>query len=147
MPRVLLVKTSSLGDVVHNLPVVSDIAAAIPGAEIDWVVEDTFAAVPKLHPDVRRVLPVSLRGWRRRWWQRETWREIACFGRALRRERYDAVLDTQGLLKSALVTRAAHGTRYGLDWRSSREPLFAFYDRTLSIPRAQPAIERNRQLA
>ena len=147
MPRVLLVKTSSLGDVVHNLPVVSDIAAAIPGAQIDWVVEDTFAAVPKLHPDVRRVMPVSLRGWRRRFLQPETWREIACFGRDLRRERYDAVLDTQGLLKSALVTRAAHGTRYGLDWRSSREPLFAFYDRTMSIPRAQPAIERNRQLA
>ncbi|HXF67585.1 MAG TPA: lipopolysaccharide heptosyltransferase I, partial [Burkholderiales bacterium] len=59
--RVLLVKTSSLGDVVHNLPVVSDILAAHPAAEIHWVVEEAFAAIPRLHPGVARVLPVAIR--------------------------------------------------------------------------------------
>jgi heptosyltransferase I len=147
MQRILLVKTSSLGDIVHNLPVVSDIVCAHPGAHIDWVVEERFAAIPALHPAVRRVIPVAVRRWRRSWLSRATRRELCLFLRELRTERYDAVIDTQGLLKSALIARAAHGRRYGLDWSSSREPLALFYDRTSRVPRAQPAVERNRALA
>ena len=147
MRSILLVKTSSLGDVVHNFPVVSDIAAALPGARIDWVVEEGFAGLPPLHPALNRVIPIAVRRWRQAWWKAETRREIRTFLEALRAVRYDAVVDTQGLLKSAIVARAAHGVRYGLDWSSSREPLGAFYDRTFRVPRGAPAVERNRTLA
>jgi heptosyltransferase-1 len=147
MPRILLVKTSSLGDVVHNLPVASDIASALPDAEIDWIVEQDFAAIPRLHRSVSRVIPVALRRWRKHWWRGETGREMHAFVSALREVRYDAVIDTQGLLKSALVTWAAKGPSYGLDWRSSREPLAVFYDRTFRVAWKRQAVERNRALA
>jgi heptosyltransferase-1 len=147
MKRVLIVKTSSLGDVVHNLPVATDIAAAFPGAQIDWVVEESFAALPALHPAVSRTIPVALRRWRKPFGLRTTAREVRSFLQALREDRYDAIIDTQGLLKSAIVARAARGPRFGLDWASSREPLALFYDRVFDIPRTQPAVERNRTLA
>ena len=146
MARVLLVKTSSLGDVVHNLPVASDIASELPGVSIDWVVEEAFAAIPALHPGVGEVIPLSVRRWRFSW-DSATWREARAFVSRLRSVDYDAVIDSQGLFKSALVTRLARGARYGLDWESSREPLFMFYDRTIRVPRAQHAVERNRSLA
>ena len=147
MQRILLVKTSSLGDVVHNLPVVSDIALAMPGVQIDWVVEEAFAAIPALHPNVQRVIAVGTRRWRAKMHQRGTWREAKAFLRELRAERYHAVIDTQGLFKSAIVTSMAYGRRFGLGWRASREPLFPFYDQTFEIPRTLHAVERNRSLA
>lgn len=147
MPRILLVKTSSLGDVVHNLPVASDIHAAVDGAEIDWVVEEAYAPIARLHGGVRRVIPASVRRWRRGFWRRDVWDEVRAFAAELRTTRYDAVIDTQGLLKSALITRASVGMRYGLDWRASREPLFMFYDRTLHVPHDRHAVERNRSVA
>jgi heptosyltransferase-1 len=147
MTRILLVKTSSLGDVVHNLPVVGDIHAAVPGCVIDWVVEESYTGIPRLHPDVARVIPVAMRRWRKTFLGRETWREIAEFTHALREFRYDAVIDTQGLLKSAVIARAARGFRYGFDWSGSREPLAVFYDRKLHIPRTEHAVARNRSLA
>jgi heptosyltransferase-1 len=147
MPRVLLVKTSSLGDVVHNLPVVSDLSANLPAAQIDWAVEETFDAIPRLHPGVRRVIPVAIRRWRKQWMTRKVRDEVAAFLTRLREEPYDAIIDTQGLLKSAVIARAARGKRYGLDWKSSREPLFAFYHRTFRVPWVAHAVERNRALA
>jgi heptosyltransferase I len=147
MPRILLVKTSSLGDVVHNLPVVGDIHRALGGAEIDWVVEEALTALPALHPGVARTIPAAIRRWRTSWWRHTTRSEVAVFLRTLRAARYDAVIDTQGLLKSALIARAAHGARYGFDWESSREPLRLFYGETFRIPRAEHAVERNRVLA
>ena len=147
MPRILLVKTSSLGDVVHNLPVASDIASALPGAEIDWVVEEAFAAIPAAHPAVGRTIPLALRRWRTAWWQQGTRAEIGSFFEALRAVEYDAVVDTQGLIKSAAVTRAARGRRYGFDWKSAREPLPLLYDSTFRVPRDAHAVERNRSLA
>jgi len=145
--RILLVKTSSLGDVIHNLPVASDIRAAIPGSGIEWVVEEAFAAVPRLHWAVERVLPVALRRWRRSLFERSTREEMLRFLRELRAKSYDAVIDTQGLLKSALIACAARGTSFGLDWASSREPLAPFYHRTYAVPWALHAVERNRALA
>ena len=149
MKKILLVKTSSLGDVVHNLPVASDIRAALPGAEIDWVVEESFAAIPRLHPAVARVLPVAIRRWRSSLLAGATRAEIGAFLRAAaQRAPYDAVIDTQGLLKSALIACAARGARHGLDFASAREPLSFFYDRTCSVPwtlhavRAQPRARR-----
>ena len=147
MPRILLVKTSSLGDVVHNLPVVSDIRRHAPDAEIDWVVEASFAAIARLHPGVRGVIPVALRRWRRTLLHQTTRREICSFLGKLREHEYDAIIDTQGLLKSALVARAARGTCYALDWHSSREPLRFLYERTFRVPWGQHAVERNRCLA
>jgi heptosyltransferase I len=145
--RILLVKTSSLGDVVHNLPVASDIASAMPTVEIDWLVEEAYAAIPMLHPAVRRVVPIALRRWRTRWWQSDTRGELAQFLNTLRAVEYDAIVDTQGLIKSALAARAARGRRYGFDRDSAREPLTFLYDRTFHVPRDRHAVERNRNLA
>jgi heptosyltransferase I len=147
MKKILLVKTSSLGDVIHNLPVVSDIRAAVPDARIDWAVEESLVTIPALHPAVDRVLPVALRRWRSSFLNPATRAEIRAFLGELQRETYDAVIDTQGLLKSALVTWMARGTRHGLDLASAREPLFLFYDRTYSVPWTLHAVERNRRLA
>ena len=146
--KVLFVKISSLGDVVHHLPAVSDAARKLPGAEIDWIVEEPFAGVAAMHGAVRRVIPVALRRWRARWWQRATWREIADFRRAVRAERYDAIVDTQSLVKSALVSASALGTRHGMDAASAREPLAArFYHRRYAVARGLHAVERNRLLS
>ena len=147
MPKLLLVKTSSLGDVVHTLPVASDVRAVLPDAEIAWVVEDTLAAIPRLHPAVARVIPVAIRRWRSALWRREIRDEVRRFRDTLRDTEYDAVIDSQGLLKSAFIARAARGSRYGLDWKSAREPLAIFYDRTFSVPWGEHAVERNRRLA
>jgi heptosyltransferase I len=133
MTSILLVKTSSLGDVVHNLPVVSDIRCALPDAAIDWLVESTYEAIPRLHGGVRAVIPMGVRRWRKSWWRRETRRELQAAIARLQSQHYDAVVDTQGLLKSALLARAARGARYGLDWGSAREPLGWLYDRTFSV--------------
>jgi heptosyltransferase-1 len=145
--RILLVKTSSLGDVVHNLPVASDIRAALPGTEIDWVVEESLAAIPRLHPAVARVLPVAVRRWRSGLFAGAVHAEIGAFRRELKARAYDAVIDTQGLLKSAWIAWSASGTRHGLDFASAREPLSIFYDRTYSVPWTMHAVERNRLLA
>lgn len=143
---ILLVKTSSLGDVIHALPAISDVRTTGAADVVDWVVEEPFAVVPGLHSGVAGVLPVAIRRWRRTIWQEKTRSEITQYLRRVRARRYDAVIDAQGLLKSALVALAAHGPRFGLDWRSAREPLALFYQRAFSIPRSLHAVERNRLL-
>jgi heptosyltransferase-1 len=148
MKKILLVKTSSLGDVVHNLPVVSDIARRYPGARIDWVVEEGFAALPALHPAVARVIPVAVRRWRKTPLGRDTWREVGAVRKLFAAEPYDVVIDTQGLVKSALIARSAKGERHGYNARSAREALAArFYDVTHAVPRHLHAVARNRALA
>lgn len=147
MQRILLVKTSSLGDVVHNLPVVGDLRAALPDVHIDWVVEHGFSAIPAMHAAVAGVIPVSLRRWFRQPFSTDTRMEIRALRTRLLRVRYDAVIDTQGLLKSALIVRMTNGFSHGRDWRSSREPLALFYDKVHSIPWSLHAVERNRLLA
>ncbi|HZM36261.1 MAG TPA: lipopolysaccharide heptosyltransferase I [Burkholderiales bacterium] len=147
MKRILFVKTSSLGDVVHHCPAVSDAAARFPGAAIDWVVEAPFAGVAAMHPAVRRAIPVSMRSWRNALWHPAVWSEMGAFRRALVAERYDTIIDTQSLVKSALVCRFASGTKHGMDRASAREPLAArFYDVKHPVPRALHAVERNRRL-
>lgn len=148
MPRLLIVKTSSLGDVIHNLPILADIRAHYPDMQCDWVVEESFADIPALHPAVATVIPVAIRRWRRSLFAPATWHEIAAFGKRLRERHYDFILDAQGLLKSAVIARAAHGIRHGQDRRSAREPLAAlFYRHPHPVPRGQHAVARNRQLA
>jgi len=147
MKTILFVKTSSLGDVIHNCPAVSDAARALPGAAIDWVVEAPFAGIAAMHRAVRRVIPVAVRRWRSSLWKPSVWSEIGAWRRELRAEHYDVVIDTQSLLKSALISKAASGTRHGLDRASAREWLApGFYDVRHAVPRALHAVERNRQL-
>jgi len=146
--RILLIKTSSLGDVVHNLPVVTDLRAHFPEAGIDWVVEESFADIARLHPGVRRVIPVALRRWRKSLLTEDTWREMRAFRATLQTEKYDLVIDTQGLLKSALIARMARGRRCGYDASSAREPMAArFYDAAFEVPKNLHAVARNRRLA
>lgn len=147
MRSVLLVKTSSLGDVIHNLPVVNDLLRHWPELRIDWVVEENFAEIPRLHPGVSEVFPVAIRRWRKAPGQASTWREIAAFRRALQANCYDLVIDTQGLVKSALITWMADGLRCGYARQSAREPMSAwFYDSRYLIPNNAHAVERNRWL-
>ena len=147
MTTILFVKTSSLGDVVHNCPAVSDAARAFPGAAIDWVVEEPFAGIAAMHRAVRRVIPVAVRRWRSSLWKPSVWTETGAWRRRLRAERYDAVVDTQSLVKSALISRLARGRRHGMDRASAREWLAAaFYDVHHSVPRELHAVQRNRLL-
>jgi heptosyltransferase-1 len=148
MTTILFVKTSSLGDVVHNCPAVSDAARALPGAQIDWIVEEPFAGIARMHRSVRRVIPVAVRRWRAALWKPSVWSEIGAWRRGLRSEDYDAVLDTQSLVKSALLCALASGRRHGLDGASAREWLASrFYDVRHAVPRGLHAVERNRRLA
>ncbi|MEI7264981.1 lipopolysaccharide heptosyltransferase RfaC [Pectobacterium carotovorum] len=146
--RVLIVKTSSMGDVLHTLPALTDAMQAIPGIQFDWVVEEGFAQVPSWHPAVSRVIPVAIRRWRKSWFSAPIRQERAEFTRQLRQYRYDAVIDAQGLIKSALlVTRLANGKKHGLDCKSAREPLASwFYNYRHPISRRQHAVERVREL-
>jgi len=148
MPDILLIKTSSLGDVVHNLPLVSDIRARFPRARIDWVVEEAYGDIVGMHPGVHRVIPVALRRWRGNPFKGAHWREFGQFRRTLSDMRYDCIIDTQGLIKSALLARAASGTHHGYAGASAREPLAArFYDVVHVVPRDLHAVVRNRRLA
>jgi len=104
--RILIVKTSSLGDVIHMLPAVTDAVRAWPGLEVDWLVEEGFAAIPAWHPAVRRVIPIAMRRWKKRWSAAGTWCEIGAARASLKGADYDLVVDSQGLLKSALWARA-----------------------------------------
>jgi len=145
--RVLLIKTSSLGDVVHTLPALTDAQRAIPGIQFDWVVEEGFAEIPAWHPAVAQVIPVAIRRWRKNLLQTLRTGEWRRFKARLRETRYDLVIDAQGLLKSAWLTRYVKAPVAGLDRDSAREPMASrFYDRRYTVPRDQHALERVRQL-
>ena len=144
---ILLVKTSSLGDVIHALPAVSDMRAAVPGLQVDWLVEESLVAIPRLHAGVASIIPVALRRWRRSFWQAATRREMSAFAARLRTHSYDAVIDAQGLFKSAVIALFTRGPRYGLDFHSAREPLALFYQQTFRVGWDIHAVERNRLLA
>lgn len=147
MKRILLVKTSSLGDVIHNLPVVTDILQQYPNAKIDWVVEESFADIPKLHPAIQQVFLVAIRRWRKQIFTRKTWHEIAEFKSQISQQTYDYVIDTQGLIKSAVISQFAQGVKCGFDKHTAREPIASyFYNQQFSVARGQHAVERNREL-
>ena len=148
MTRVLIVKTSSLGDVVHALPAVSDMLRVWPGLQVDWLVEAPFAAIPRLHPGVGRVLPLAWRKWRKTLFKPATRAAMSALRDELQRDRFDAVLDLQGLLKSVLWGLQARGPLLGYGFGSIREPAAAlFYRRRADVPRSLQAVERNRRLA
>ncbi|MFV9260199.1 lipopolysaccharide heptosyltransferase RfaC [Citrobacter freundii] len=146
--RVLIVKTSSMGDVLHTLPALTDAQQAIPGIQFDWVVEEGFAQIPSWHAAVDRVIPVAIRRWRKAWFSAPIKAERKAFRDAVRLQQYDAIIDAQGLVKSAaLVTRLARGVKHGMDWSTAREPLASlFYNRKHHIAKQQHAVERTREL-
>ncbi len=146
--RILIVKTSSMGDVVHALPMAADIARARPEAVVDWLVEQSFAPLPSMSRHVAAVHQVALRRWRRSLLSRATRAEIASVKRNVRRAAYDLVIDAQGLLKSAWVARWARAPIAGLASDSARERVAStFYSRRVSVPREMHAVERCRALA
>ncbi len=146
--KVLIVKTSSMGDVIHTLPALTDAQKAIPNVQFDWVVEQPFAEIPKWHSAVNQVIPIAIRHWRKNLFSAQTWQAWKSYKQQLQATQYDAIIDAQGLLKSAvLVTRLAHGTKYGYDKQSAREGLSScFYDKIFDIPYQQHAVERIRKL-
>lgn len=146
--RVLIVKTSSMGDVLHTLPALTDAMRAIPDIRFDWVVEEGFAQIPSWHEAVDRMIPVAIRRWRKAWFSAPIKAERKAFRDAIQAVKYDAIIDAQGLVKSAaLVTRLAHGIKHGMDWSSAREPLASlFYNRRHHIAKQQHAVERTREL-
>lgn len=145
--KVLIVKTSSMGDVIHTFPAVEDARLNRPDVSFDWCVEEAFAGIVALHPAIDRIHTVAIRRWRKALLDGDTWREAAALRRALRECRYDLVIDAQGLLKSALVARQAGAPIAGFDRSSAREPSATlFYDATNTVPRDLHAIERTRRL-
>lgn len=153
--KVLIVKLSSLGDVIQTMPVVHDLTLALPGVIIDWVVEEAFAPLVARVGGVRRVLPIAERRWRKSRWQGETRRERDAFYAQLQRESYDAVIDFQGLIKSALVARRARLADGGFraTYANASEacsyewPVRWLLDRLVPMPKRIHAVARYRALA
>ncbi|WP_449181061.1 lipopolysaccharide heptosyltransferase I [Trinickia sp. YCB016] len=148
--KILIVRVSSLGDVVHNMPVIADIRRRYPDAQIDWLVEESFAGLVELVDGVRRAIPFSLRRWRKRLTSFENWREIRTFKRSLAAEKYDLVIDCQGLIKTAWVASWARGPLVGLGNRTDGAgyewPVRFFYDKRVPIEPRTHVVERTRQL-
>ena len=149
--KILIIKTSSLGDVIHCLPVVNDIRAHFADSNIDWVVEDSFADIPRLHAGLNNVYTVAMRRWKKSLFSPKTWHEISAFKRFIKQNQYDAIIDCQGLLKSALIVKQARttiqGLKHGYDKNSIREPIASqFYEKTHAISYQHHAVTRNRAL-
>src|SRR6186997_1502897 len=148
MPDVLFIKTSSLGDVIHQMPALTEAQRHRPEARFAWLVEEAFAPLVRLHPAVSHVIPVAWRRWRKSLYAPSTMSEITASLRTVRDLHFDDIVDTQGLLRSALIARAARGRRHGYDSSSIREPLAsAFYDVRYRVSRDLHAVERNRALS
>ena len=145
---VLVVRPSSLGDIVYAMAIVSDIAAHLPHAHVDWVAEEAFVPLVRLDPRIREVIPLGLRRWRSAPISRATWHDVARFRRALRHASYAAIIDLQEQVKGALVARSARGTRHGFDRASIREPVATWlHDVHHRIERQQHFLDKCRALA
>ena len=147
MADILFIKTSSLGDVIHHMPALTEARARRPDGRFAWLVEEAFAPLVRLHPAVDKVVTVAWRRWRKSMWSPATLGEIGASLNAIRAERYDEIVDSQGLLRSALIARVARGRRHGYDRASIREPLASpFYDLRHKVSRSLHAVDRNRIL-
>ena len=143
--RILIVKMSSMGDIIHNMPLIHDIKQQHPDAVIDWLVEEAFVELVRLNPLVNQVIAIALRRWKKNVFAVQTWHEISAFKKRLRDNEYDYILDTQGLIKSALMAALALGKSYGQNAKSSHEyPAHWFLKQPLNIPKNLHAITRNR---
>jgi heptosyltransferase-1 len=153
--HILIVKLSSLGDVIQTMPVVHDLRQRFPAANIDWVVEENFAPLVRQVSGLKRVLPIAQRRWRKSRWSAQNRVERAAFDAQLHAQRYDAVIDFQGLIKSALEARAARLSRDGFsatygngsDACGYEWPVRLLLQRTLPMPQRIHAVSRYRLLA
>lgn len=137
-----------MGDIIHGLPAVADIQRVHPAAKIDWLVEESFSALPRMHPGLSSVITVAVRRWRSSLISPGTRTEIRAFRQRMAAQPYDFVIDLQGLTKSALLALAARGPRCGYAWGSGRDPFASvFYNRRIGVSLRLHAVERNRQLA
>lgn len=145
--RVLIIKLSSMGDILHTLPALTDATHINPGIVFDWVVEEGFAEIPTWHPSVHTIIPIALRRWRFSPFS-ALWRgEISQFLRDLRNEHYDLIIDPQGLIKSAILALLAHGPISGFAKSCVRESWARFaYSRKVAVPKETHAIARIRGL-
>ena len=147
MTQILLVRMSSLGDILHTFPAATDLRRARPDAVLEWVVEEAYVPLVRMHPGVTRIVPIALRRWRKQL-SLQAWNEFGSFRENLRAKRYDAILDTQGLAKSLLVAKLAHGPVHGFGPRTAREPWVArFYDARYEFAPSVHKVERYRQVA
>lgn len=145
--KILVIKTSSMGDIIHTLPALTEAGKIFPSVRFDWVVEENFAEIPAWHPRVNKVIPIALRRWRKNPIKALSSGEWKNFKKQLQQEQYDYVIDAQGLLKSAWLTLFARGKRCGLNRQSVWEPLAAiFYQNTYAVFSEQHAVTRVRQL-
>ena len=152
--KILLVRVSSLGDVLHNLPLVADILRHHPGAQIDWVVEEGYVSLVRLNPMVRKVIPFALRRWKKGLGDPAVRAELRGFFRDLRAEQYDYVFDTQGLIKTGIIMAAARvrpgGQKIGLangTEDSGYEGISrVFHTRSIAVDPRTHAVARGRQV-
>ncbi|VFP87494.1 Lipopolysaccharide heptosyltransferase 1 [Candidatus Erwinia haradaeae] len=146
--RVLMIKTSSMGDVVHSLPALTDAKLIFPDICCEWVVEENFSEIPAWHPAVSRVIPVAIRRWRKNWFKSLIRKERINFKQSVQHHSYDAVIDAQGLIKSAaLISRFTKGVKHGCDIYSIREPVASWwYDKRYAVNKKQHAVQRIRSL-
>ena len=143
--NILLVKTSSLGDLLHTMPALTDAQKHFPKITFHWLVEENFAEIPAMHPSVSKVIPISWRRLRKKFFINMFSAEFKEQLNNIRQHRYETILDNQGLLKSAIPAWLANGPVSGLDFHSVRESLAAvFYQSRLSIDPNLHAITRNR---
>jgi heptosyltransferase-1 len=153
--KILLVRVSSLGDVLHNLPMVADILRHHPDAQIDWVVEEGYVSLVRLNPHVRKVIPFALRRWKKGLGDKAVRAEVRAFFRDLRAEQYDYVFDTQGLIKTGLVMAAARvrpggqkiGMANGTEDSGYEGASRIFHSRSIPVPLRTHAVERGRAVA
>ena len=147
MRRALIVKTTSMGDVIHALPAVADLARAQPDLSIDWVVEKSFSDIPRLSRYVSEVHEVAVRQWRKNVFSRQTWESVGRIRAALEGAHYERVVDLQGLLKSAVIGKWAKSFLLGYDKDSIKESWASrFYDRTYAVSKSLSAVTRCRML-
>lgn len=146
--HILIIKTTSLGDVVHNLPIIADIKKNFPNALIDWVVEESFVEILAMHSGINNIIPVAIRRWRKSLFSKQTWLELFAFKKLIQAQQYDFVIDTQGLLKSGLITYLSNSlNKCGYDQSSAREPIARhFYNYCFAVSRDLHAVMRNRRL-
>lgn len=153
--KILLVRVSSLGDVLHNLPMVADILRHHPDAQIDWVVEEGYVSLVRLNPHVRKVIPFALRRWKKGWKDKAVRAEVRAFFRDLRAEQYDYVFDTQGLIKTGLVMAAARvrpggqkiGMANGTEDSGYEGASRIFHTRSIPVALRTHAVQRGREIA
>jgi heptosyltransferase-1 len=147
MKEILFIKTSSMGDILHHMPAVTDARARFPEARITWVVDELYAPLVKLHPAVDEIVTIAVRRWRKNLFSGATWREARAALRQMRTRKFDTIIDTQGLMRTALMAKLLHGTRHGYDKESIREPAAArFYDVNHKVGWDLHVIARNRTL-